>query len=137
VSGSGSWRRVDVPGGVSFEVPADARAAGGTPVDSAAGRFDGNGYRITFDLGRFGERLDRLAEDHGVAPRALMVAGRPAREVAFAPTDEPFGWARIVQVELDDDQTLTIRVSCDRIERCGLADTVLASVKFAEPGRDD
>jgi hypothetical protein len=100
------WQRVELPGGISISVPAGARRADGTPVDSTAGWFDGEGYRITFDLERFGERLDRLAEEHGAVLRASSVAGLRGTEVAFTPIDEPFDWARVLQVDLDGDRTL-------------------------------
>ena len=100
-----------------------------TPIDSAAGVVDGDGYRITYDLGRFGERLD--PRDDRARPRAI--AGRPGIEVAFAPEDEPFAWARIVQVGVDPRRTLTVRVSCDSIERCALADRVFDSITL-HPG---
>jgi hypothetical protein len=113
---------------VSFEVQSGAHRAPGTAVDSAAGWFDGDDYRITYDVGRFGERLDRLAEEHGVEPRRLVIAGRPATEVSFAPTDEPFELAHVVQVELGDDRTLTIRVSGSRARTPAIADAVRASI---------
>jgi hypothetical protein len=100
-------------------------------VDSTAGWFDGEGYRITFDLGRFGERLDRLAEEHQAVLRASSVVGLRATEVVFTPIDEPLGWARVLQVDLGGDRTLTIRVSCDRVEHCGFADAILASILVA------
>ncbi len=120
-----------MPGGVSFSLPADARRDDGTPVDSTAGWFDGEGYRVTFDVGRFGERLDHLGKEHGVAPRSRVVAARPATEIAFMPGDEPFGWARVIQVELAANRTLTIRVSCGRLERCDFADAVFESIVIA------
>jgi hypothetical protein len=115
-----SW--IEIEPGIGLSVPADARRAAGTPIDSAAGFVEGDGYRITYDLGRFGERLDQAPTQ----PRAI--AGRPGIEVAFAPDDEPFAWARIVQVAVDPDRTLTVRVSCDSVERCSLADGVFDSI---------
>jgi hypothetical protein len=115
-----SW--IELEPGIGLSVPPDARHAGGTPIDSAAGVVDGDGYRITYDLGRFGERLD---PEHA---RPRLIAGRPGTEVAFAPDDEPFAWARIVQVGVDPRRTLTVRVSCDSIERCALADRVFDSI---------
>jgi hypothetical protein len=84
--------------GIGLSVPPDARQARGTAIDSTAGIFDGDGYRITYDLSRFGERLDSLARERSTQSRSREVAGRTGMEVAFAPNDEPFVWARIVQV---------------------------------------
>lgn len=121
------WQSIELEPGIGFSVPPDARHAGGTAIDSLAGILDGDGYRITYDLGRFGERLDSLAREHATALRPRDVAGRTGREVAFAPEDEPFAWARIVQVGAGSGRTLTVRVSCDSIERCSLADRVFDS----------
>jgi hypothetical protein len=114
--------RIELEPGIGLSVPEEARHAGGAPIDSAAGVVDGDGYRITYDLGRFGEHLDPTQ----ARPRAI--ADRPASEVAFAPEDEPFAWARIVQVGVDSRRTLTVRVSCDSIERCSIADRVFDSI---------
>jgi hypothetical protein len=120
-----SW--IEVERGIGLSVPPDARRAAGTPIDSAAGFVEGDGYRITYDLGRFGEKLDPAQA------RPRTIAGRPAIEVAFAPEDEPFAWARIIQVAVDPDRTLTVRVSCDSIERCALAERVFDSIAI-DPG---
>jgi hypothetical protein len=128
------WTRVELEPGVSFSVPPEARKAEGTPVDSNAGLFDGDGYRITYDLGRFGERLDQLTDEERFESRARRVAGRAAREVAFAPGDEPFAWARIVQVDAPGGRTLTVRVSCDTVERCELADALFDSIIVSDGG---
>lgn len=126
------WTRVELEPGVSFSVPPDARKAEGTPVDSNAGLFDGDGYRITYDLGRFGERLDQLADEERFESMARRLGGRAVREVAFAPGDEPFAWARIVQVDAGGRRTLTIRVSCDTLERCALADALFDSINVSD-----
>ncbi len=120
--------RIELEPGIELSVPPDARHAGGTPIDSAAGVVDGDGYRITYDLGRFGERLDPAR----TRPRAI--AGRPGIELAFAPEDEPFAWARIVQVGVDPGRTLTVRVSCESVERCSLADRVFDSITIHAGG---
>jgi hypothetical protein len=125
------WRPVELEPGIGFAVPPDAERAGGAAVDSAAGFFDGDGYRITFDLGRFGERLDAVAREHSTGVRSRDVAGRTAQELAFAPEDEPFAWARIVQVDAGSGRTLTVRVSCDTVERSSLADGVFDSIAIA------
>jgi hypothetical protein len=122
-----SW--IELEPGIGLEIPPDARQAGGTPIDSTAGVVDGDGYRITFDLGRFGERLDPAQA------RPREIAGRRGVEVAFAPEDEPFAWARVVQVGVDPGRTLTVRVSCDSIERCSLADRVFDSITISPGGR--
>ena len=120
-----------MPGGVSFAIPRDARQGAGTSVDSAAGWFEGSGYRLTFDFGRFGEPLDALAEEEGVELRLREVAGLPAAEVAFVPSDEPFAWARVVQVDVGGGRTLTIRVSCESPGGCGLIEAVAESITTA------
>lgn len=125
------WRRIDLPGGVSFAIPPDARRGAGTSIDSAAGWFEGNGYRLTFDFGRFGEPLDRFAKEEGVELRSREVAGRAAAEVAFVPTDEPFAWARVVQVDFGGGRTFTVRVSCESPGGCGLIEAVAASITTA------
>jgi hypothetical protein len=117
-----------LPGGVTFAIPPDARPGGGVSVDSAAGWFEGAGYRLTFDLGRFGERLDRLAKEAGVEVESREIGGRPAAEVAFAPSDEPFAWARVVQIDLGGGRTLTMRISCDTPDGCGVIERVAESV---------
>jgi hypothetical protein len=127
VSTPEDWQRVELAG-VKFSIPPDARRGIGTAVDSLAGWFEGEGYRITFDLGKFGERLDALGDSQGFRSLTRVVAGRRATEVAFAPCDEPFAWARIVQLELGSGRTLTLRVSCDSTERCALADLLFESV---------
>jgi hypothetical protein len=118
---------IELEPGIGLSVPPDARHAGGTPIDSKAGVVNGDGYQITYDLGRFGERLDRAQAQ----PRTI--AGRPGIEVAFAPEDEPFAWARIAQVGVGPGRTLTVRVSCDSIERCALADRIFDSITI-HPG---
>ena len=122
------WRPVELPGGVSFAVPPDAQPGPGASVDSAAGWFDGAGYRLTFDLGRFGERLDRLAAEAGGEVRSWTIAGHAATGVAFAPSDEPFAWARVVQVDVGGGRTLTLRISCERREGCDLIEGVADSI---------
>ena len=122
------WQRVELPAGVGFAIPPDARPGTATTVDSTAGWFDGDRYRITFDLGRFGERLDRLGDEQEFRSQSRVVAGRSSIEVAFAPNDEPFAWARVIQVEVDSTRTLTLRMSCDAVERCGMADIVFDSI---------
>jgi hypothetical protein len=126
------WQRVELPGGVAFEVPGDARRGIGTQVDSTAGWFEGPGYRIAYDLGRFGERLDGLTAERRFRALSRVVAGRQAREVSFVPSDEPFALARIVQFGLDSDRTFTLRVSCESAERCALADLVFGSISTTE-----
>jgi hypothetical protein len=121
-----SW--IELEPGVGLEVPPDAQPVAGTPVDSTAGVLQGDGYRITYDLGRFGERLDPAQT------RPREIAGRAAVEAAFAPEDEPFAWARVVQVDVDSRRTLTVRVSCDSIERCSLADRVFDSIVVSGGG---
>ena len=101
------------------------------PVDSAAGALEGDGYAIAYDLGRFGEPLDALAREHGTRPLQREIGGRPGIEVGFAPDDEPFAWARIVQVDAGDGRTLTVRVSCASRARCELADRVFDSITIA------
>ena len=122
-----SW--IELEPGIGLEIPPDARHAGGTPIDSTAGVLDGDGYRITYDLGRFGERLDPAKA------RPREIGGRTGVEVAFAPEDEPFAWARVAQVGVDSRRTLTVRVSCDSIERCSLADRVFDSIMISPGGR--
>jgi hypothetical protein len=125
------WQSIELEPGIGFSVPPDARQARGSAIDSMAGVFDGNGYRITYDLGRFGERLDSLARDHSTQSWSRDVAGRKGIEVAFAPDDEPFAWARIVQVGAGSGRTLTVRVTCESIYRCSLADHVFHSIAIA------
>ena len=122
------WQWIEPEPGVRFAVPPDARRASTTPVDSTAGVFDGDGYRVTFDLGRFGERLESLSGEPGFGSGPRDVGGRRGWEAAFAPTDEPFAWARVVQVAVDSQRTLTVRVSCDPVERCAVADRLFESI---------
>ena len=122
------WRRIELEPGIGFSIPADAGRVAGVPVDSAAGAFRGDGYAITYDLGRFGEDLDSLASERSFRSASREVGGRSAREIGFEPSDEPYAWARVVQVGLGRGRTLTLRVSCDSAERCSLADEVFASV---------
>jgi hypothetical protein len=98
------------------------------PGDSTAGWFEGAGYRVAYDFGRFGEDLDSLRGEERFRSLTRVVAGRQAREVSFAPSDEPFALARILQVALDSDRTFTLRVSCEPAERCTLADLVFDSI---------
>jgi hypothetical protein len=104
-------------------------------VDSTSGWFEGADYRIAYDLGRFGERLDELATEKGFRALSRVVAGRQAREVSFKPSDEPFALARILQVAFDQQLTFTLRVSCETAERCTLADAVFGSVSLSPSGR--
>lgn len=122
------WQWVDLERGIGFSVPPDARRGPGIPVDSVAGVFYGDGYAITYDLGRFGEHLGSLAGERSFGTGSREVGGRTAQEVAFEPSDEPFAWARVVQLEAGSGRTLTLRVSCDSPERCSLADQVFDSV---------
>ncbi len=98
-----------------------------------AGWFEGHGYRIAYDLGRFGERLDSLSGERRFRAFSRVVAGRPAKEVSFVPSDEPFALAHIVQFDLDWDRTFTLRVSCEPAERCTLADLVFGSITTINP----
>jgi hypothetical protein len=122
------WHWIEPEPGIRFAVPPDAQRAPGTAIDSTAGVFDGAGYRVTFDLGRFGERLESLRAEPDFRSGARDIAGRSGREAAFGPTDEPFAWARVVQVGIDSQRTPTVRVSCDSIDRCALADRVFDSI---------
>jgi hypothetical protein len=131
VTTTDDWQPIEIEPGVGLSAPPDARPSGGAPVDSAAGALDGDGYAITYDLGRFGERLDALAREHGTPPRPREIGGRPGIEIGFAPDDEPFAWARIVQVDAGGGRTLTVRVSCASTERCSLADRVFDSITIA------
>jgi hypothetical protein len=124
------WQVVEIESGIRFAVPPDAQRVGGIAVDSTAGLFDGTGYRITFDLGPFGERLEFLEGERSFQARSRRIAGRPAREATFMPSDEPFAWARVLHVDVDVSRTLTLRVSCDSTERCRLADRVFDSVEI-------
>jgi hypothetical protein len=125
---SRDWQSIELEAAIGLSVPPDARQAGGVAIDSTAGVLDGNGYQIAYDLGRFGERLDSLAREHATLSRSREVAGRPGAEVAFKPDDGPFEWARIVQVAVGSGRTLTVRVSCESIELCSLADRVFDSI---------
>jgi hypothetical protein len=122
------WQWAEVEPGIGFSIPPDAQRGPGAPIDSVAGVFYGKGYAITFDLGRFGERLDSLASERSFRTGSREVGGRPAREVAFEPSDEPFAWARVIQVDVGAGRALTIRVSCDSPDQCSLADQVFDSV---------
>lgn len=124
------WQRVDIGSDVELAVPPDAQRMAGTAVDSLAGGFEGDGYRITFDLGEFGEELNVYEEEEGFALTPRKLAGQSAVEIGFVPSDEPFGWARVAQVGAGGGQTLTVRVSCDTRERCALADQVFDSTSF-------
>jgi hypothetical protein len=125
------WQEIQLEPGVEFAVPPEAVRAGEVSVDSSAGYFDGPGYRITFDLGRFGEQLDDYEREKDFVQVATRLGGRPAVEVAFVPGDEEFGWARIAQVDMEDDRTLTLRVSCESREQCAFAQLVFDSVRIA------
>jgi hypothetical protein len=131
VTAADDWQPIEIEPGVGLSAPPDARRLGGVPVDSAAGALEGDGYAIAYDLGRFGERLDPLAREHGTQPLPREIGGRPGIEVGFAPDDEPFAWARIVQVDAGDGRTLTVRVSCASTARCELADRVFDSITLA------
>lgn len=122
------WQVVGPTADVAFAVPPDARPGDGRPIDSAVGVLDGDGYRVTYDVGRFGEDLDGYVDAEGYRSSRVEVAGRSGREVAFVPTDEPFGWARVLQVDLGGGRSLTLRVSCADEPGCGFADDVFASV---------
>jgi len=56
------------------------------------------------------------------------IDGRSAVEVAFRPADEPFAWARIAQIDAGLGRTLTVRVSCQSVERCNLAEDLFDSI---------
>ena len=109
-------------------VPPEARPRSGVPVDSVAGAFEGPGYTIAYDLGPFGEQIDSLPGPPERRPR--QVSGRSAIEVAFVPDDEPYPWARVLQLRLDRSRTLTVRVSCDPAEPCEVADAVFSSIRL-------
>ena len=122
------WRQIELKSGIGFAVPSGAVRAGGTAVDSDAGYFDGDGYRITYDYGRFGEDLGVYADAEGYTRAERRRNGHPIVEIGFVPTDEDFGWARVLQIDLGRGRTLTVRVSCVSKDRCGLADRVFESV---------
>jgi len=124
----GGWERFEIEPGVEFAVPPDAQRAGGTAVDSVVGVFDGDGYRITYDLGRFGENLQSLLGEESYRSQPRDIGGRSAVKIAFRPSDEPFAWARIAQVDAGSGQTLTVRVSCQSVERCTLAEDLFDSI---------
>jgi hypothetical protein len=112
------WRRVAIEPNLAFAIPSDAARGEGSPIDSTAGFFHGDGYRIAFDIGRFGEDLGDYAREQEFVRTPRTLADRSGTEVAFVPSDEQFGWARVAQVEAGDGRTLTVRVSCDTRELC-------------------
>ena len=122
------WQRFEIDPGIEFVVPPNAQRAGGTTIDSVVGVFDGDGYRITYDLGRFGENLQSLMGEESYRSQRHDIDGRSTVEVAFRPPDEPFAWARIAQVDAGSGRTLTVRVSCQSVERCTLAEDMFDSI---------
>ena len=124
------WRTVTLGEGVAFAVPPDAVVAAGQAVDSEAGVHTGEGYRITHDLGEFGESLDDHADSAGYTAARRPLAGRMAEEVTFVPDDESYAWARVLKMELDGGRSLVLRVSCDSASRCALADEVFGSIRI-------
>lgn len=135
MSAAAGWQRIEVEPGIGFTVPPDARRAHGFPVDSVAGVLDGEGYRVAFDLGRFGERLHELEGEPAFQSAKRAVAGRIGREVTFEPSDEPFACVRIVQLDVGDGRTLTLRVSCNSWDRCSLADRIFDSIAIERTAR--
>lgn len=123
------WRVVDL-GPVTFAVPPDVVAGSGVEVDSTVGLFDGDGYRITFDLGRFGEDLEGNRFEQQYVQQERVVAGQRTIEVGFVPSDEPYPWARVTQIRVPGDRTLTVRVSCPSAEDCAVADQIFDSISL-------
>ena len=59
-----------------FLRPAALAVQPGQPIDSLAGRYQGNGMRLSFDMGRYPMSADHLVNPH---EEAITVDGRPAR----------------------------------------------------------
>jgi hypothetical protein len=123
------WRTVDLPA-VSFAVPGDAQAAAVQPIDSVVGILRGAGYELIYDYGRAGESLTDNRQEPEFAMRERTIDGRPAVEVSFASTGQPWGFVRLLQVQ-DRASSLTVRVSCVDRQTCQLATAVFDSVKFS------
>ena len=69
------WRSVSVGDLLLFHVPEDAIDRETQAIDSLAGLIDGPGYEITYDYGRFSERV----EVHRDRPGYAISAESPRR----------------------------------------------------------
>lgn len=126
------WRSISVGAILTFRVPAVARERAGQPIDSLAGLVEGPGYEITYDYGRFSERVEAHRGRPGYSISDGRVGSRRMQQVSFRDIENnpnlPF--VRMMRVE-DGANALTLRVSCFNEGTCTFADTVFNSVEFS------
>jgi hypothetical protein len=125
------WRTVSVGSVLIFRVPRDARDADARAIDSIAGRIDGGHYQITYDYGRFSERVEAYRHCPGYAVSDRRIGSRRTQDASFDDLEgnPRFPFSRLLRVE-DGPNALTLRVSCTDRAACTLADAVFDSVEF-------
>jgi hypothetical protein len=123
------WRAVRVGDGAALSVPSDATEQSLQPIDSVMGVLHGDGYEVVYDFGRSAEDLGLYTGEPGYTSRSRTVGGRSGVEVTFEAAGSPWRVVRILQAR-DDENTLTVRVSCVDEKVCRMADDVFDSVRF-------
>jgi hypothetical protein len=127
------WRLVSVGDFLVFRVPADARDRAAQPIDSLAGLIDGPGYEITYDYGRFSERIEVHKDRPGYSISVGRLGSRRMQKGSFLDVENNprLPVARVLRVE-DGASALTLRISCADEATCAFADALLGSVEFRE-----
>jgi len=125
------WRTVAVGTVLTFRVPPMAREKSVRPLDSVVGIIDGDGYQITYDYGRFSERVEEYQHHSRYSVSERRVGSRKAQIASF---DDPEGnpdlpFAQLLRID-DGSNALTLRVSCADEASCSLANDILDSVEF-------
>ena len=125
------WRSVSVGDLLVFRAPTDARDRAAQPIDSLAGLIDGPGYEITYDYGRFSERVEAHRDRPGYAVSVGRLGSRRMQKASFLDVENnpDLPVARVMRVE-DGANALTLRVSCSDEATCAFADVLFGSVEF-------
>jgi hypothetical protein len=125
------WQTITVGKILSFRVPLGAKARDVRPIDSLVGIIDGDRFEITYDYGRFSERVEAHRDRPGYSVSTRPIGFRKAQEVSFRDTEDnpalPF--VQLLRVE-DGANALTLRVSCADESTCSIADAIFDSVEF-------
>jgi hypothetical protein len=121
------WRMIEFGDVVTLAVPGDVVDKNVTPIDSVLSVFQGGGFELALEYGRFAGGI----EDHPMGSlREREVDGRRGMELSTRTgTAQPRPVVRMLQVD-DGLETLTIMMSCLDEATCRQADAIFSSVRF-------